>query len=437
MCVARRGDLLKTRRPWWAWLFFYATPPPGVTPHHWQVLGALGATYLFNSYDLGVLNMALPQIQAGLGVPETQVGLLAGIVRLGVLPALALTMFADRVGRRRLLLVTVLGFSACTFLTSFCRNASEFIFLQFMARMFIYSQEMLAIVVITEELDASARGWGIGMLIAFGGLGHGLAAAVFSTVDFLPYGWRALYFVGFAPLLLTVWMRRVLTETRRFTAHQRERGSLEVAWLDPLRELITRYPVRVAALTAALFPVAVAGGTIVQFQSKFLQAERGYSPGEVSVLFLAGGVLAIGGGLLCGLASDRFGRRRVLSAAILVNTLAAVGFYRGLGAIVPLAWVGVIFTQFGIDVLFAALGSELFATSHRSTASGVRSLVATLGIAAGLACEGLLYTAFGNHGQAVAAMAVCALAGPVFLLWMVPETAGRELEEIAGDSRAA
>jgi len=423
----------ETRRPWWAWLFFYSKPPPCVTSQHWQVLGALGATYLFNAYDLGVLNMALPQIQAGLGVPETQVGLLAGIVRLGVVPALALTMFADRLGRRRLLLVTIVGFSLCTVLTSFCRSAGEFIVLQFLARLFIYAQEMLAIVVITEELDAGARGWGIGMLIAFGGLGHGLAAAVFSTVDYLPYGWRALYFVGVAPLLLFVWMRGVLTETRRFSVYRLESDPVAGTWFGPMRELTRRYPRRVAALTAALFPVAIAGGTIVQFQSKFLQAERGYTPAQVSVLFLAGGVLAIGGGLLCGRASDRFGRLRVLSAAIVVNTAAAVCFYRGAGTAVPLAWVGVIFTQFGIDALFAALGSELFATSHRSTASGVRSMVATLGIAAGLACEGLLYTFFGSHGSAVSAMAGCALLGPVFLLWLVPETAGRELEEIAAE----
>lgn len=397
------------------------------------MLGALGVAFLFNSYDIGVLNVALPQIQAGLGVPETQVGLLAGIVRLGVLPALALTMFADRVGRRRLLLVTVIGFSACTFLTAFCRGAADFIVLQFVARLFMYAQEMLAVVVITEELDAGARGWGIGMLMAFGGLGHGISAAVFATVDFLPYGWRALYFLGVLPLLLFPWMRRALGETRRFAVHQQQCGPLQAAWLDPMRELIARYPRRVVALTAALFPVAIAGGTIVQFQSKFLQAERGYSPAQVSVLFLVGGILAIGGGVLCGRASDHFGRRRVLSAAIVVNTVAAVAFYRGVGPIVPLAWVGVIFTQFGIDVLFAALGGELFATSHRSTASGVRSAVATLGIAAGLGCEGLLYVAFGSHGSAVSAMAGCALLGPVFLMLMVPETAGRELEEIAAD----
>ncbi len=168
-------------RPWWAWIFFYVPVPPGVTSRQWKVLGALGATYLVNSYDLGVLNIALPQIQTGFGLSEEDVGKLAAVVRLGVLPALALNILADRIGRRRLLIFTILAFTACTFATSFARSATEFAVLQFLARMFIYSEEMLAIVVVAESLEAKARGWGIGLMIAFGALGHGFSALAFPS----------------------------------------------------------------------------------------------------------------------------------------------------------------------------------------------------------------------------------------------------------------
>ncbi|HYC54994.1 MAG TPA: MFS transporter [Candidatus Binatia bacterium] len=423
------------RKPWWSWLFLYARTPDGVTERHWKVLGALGATYLVNSYDLGLLNLALPQIQQGLGVSESEVGGMAGIVRLGVLPALVLNVLADRIGRRRLLLVTLLGFTICTFLTAFCRTPTEFVILQLLARMFIYSEEMLAIVVVTEELDAHARGWGIGLMVAFGAFGHGFAALFFSAVDVLPYGWRALYFIGAMPLLLIVWFRRTLQETHRFTEQARRRQEAETPtlMLDPLRKLLTRYPMRLFGLAAALAPVSFAVGSALQFQSKYLQEVHGYAPGHVSMLFLLGGLLAITGGLLCGRASDRFGRRRVLSAAIVVNAVGILGFYNTAGMILPMFWIMVIFTQFGIDVLFSALGSELFPTSYRSTASAARSIVSTVSIAAGLALEGLLYVWLGSHAAAISTMTWCALAAPLLLLTLVPETAGRELEEIAPD----
>src|SRR6185369_1055755 len=171
----------------------------------------------------------------------------------------------------------------------------------------------------------------------------------------------------------------------------------------PIAKLIARYPGRVAAISAALVPVAFAGGTAIQFQSKFLQSVHGYAPGDVSLLFLMGGPLAMTGGLLFGRASDRFGRRRVLSAAILVNVAATIAFYNSPGRIVPLVWVLASFTQFGIDVLFGALVSELFATAHRSSASGVRSIVSTLAIATGLTVEGTLFVALGSHAAAITA----------------------------------
>jgi putative MFS transporter len=420
-------------RPRWSHVFFWVPVPEGITRRQWTMLGALGATFLVNSYDLGILNLALAQVQTAFALSEQDIGKLAAFVRLGILPAFLLGVLADRLGRRKLLLATIVGFTIATFLTSFARTAGEFAVLQFLARTFVYAEDILAIVIVTEELEPHARGWGIGLMIAFGALGHGLSALMFSTVNLLPFGWRALYFCGAVPLLLVAWMRRSIQETDRFRAAALRRDPLAQGFATPIARLVARYPGRVAAIAAALAPVAFAGGTAIQFQSKYLQSVHGYTPGDVSALFLMGGPLAMTGGLLFGRASDRFGRRPVLAAAIVTNVVATMLFYNLAGVLVPMVWVLTIFTQFGIDVLFGAVGSELFATSHRSSASGVRSIVSTLAIASGLAVEGTLFVALGSHSAAITAMSWAALASPVILLALVPETAGRVLEEIAPD----
>lgn len=429
-------------RSWWKRLLAASGPPPGVTRRHWRIVAVLGATYIVNSYDLGILNLALPQIQDGLGVAEADVAAMAGLVRFGVLPALFLNILADRIGRRRLLLVTILGFTVCTFATAFARNVTEFVILQFFARMFIYSEEMLAIVVVSEELPASARGWGIGVLVAMGALGHGLAAGIFGVVDLLPWGWRTLYVLGAVPLVLLAWLRRNVEETARFTEYRRTKvdGAAVglVGTFAPLRSLLRMYPGRMAALAAAYFPFSFFVGTALAFQSKFLQSEHHFAPSDVALLFILGGVLAVAGGLVAGRASDRFGRRKVMVVGIVVNFLAFVAFYSYAesGLTIALAWVACIFSFFGIDALFSALGSELFPTSYRSTASGMRGIVGAVGSALGLIAEGWFFELLGSHGAAITAMSLTMVLCPFVILATLPETATRELEDIAPERSA-
>ncbi|MFN8643721.1 MAG: hypothetical protein U0802_19445 [Candidatus Binatia bacterium] len=116
-----------------------------------------------DNYDGALLGMALPQIQEGLGVADDAVGVMLAVVRLGVLPAVALTVLADHIGRR-VLLVIIVGFTLATFATApSAPGPASFMALQCVARAFIAAENMLfATVVLAEELDARNRGWGIG-----------------------------------------------------------------------------------------------------------------------------------------------------------------------------------------------------------------------------------------------------------------------------------
>jgi putative MFS transporter len=421
------------RRPGWAWLFFFVRPPPGLGPEPWRLLGLLGATLLVNQYDMAILGLALPQIQHGLGVEDAEVGRFLAFVRLGVVPALLLAFLADHQGRRRLLLWTILGFTLCTALTAFARSPAEFVTLQFLARAFITAEEMIAIVVVTEELDARGRGYGLGVLAALGALGHGLAAIAFAFVDVLPFGWRALYLVGVLPLLGVAWIRRALRETRRFDAERAARpGTRGVAGVArPFRELARAYPGRLLALALATAPFAFVVFTALAFVSKTLQEVHGYAPRHVTFLFLSAGIVAPVGMVLAGSTADRIGRRRVMIWGSLLNALAIAFFYRASGPALVLAWACMMFTFVGLDVLFGALGSELFPTSHRSTATALRSLVATLSGALGLWTQDQLFPHTGSHAASILWMLPLAALPPLVIALLIPETASRELEEIA------
>jgi MFS family permease len=420
------------RRPWWAWIFFYVRNPEGITDHQWNLLGVLGVTFLLNQYDMALIGLALPQIQAGLGVAEEDIGALVGVVRFGAVGALLLALLADRIGRRTLLLVTILGFTACTTLTAFVSNPREFMLLQFAARAFIAAEEVIAIVVIAEELAAGVRGWGLGILAAFGALGHGLAAIAFGFVNVLPFGWRALYLVGVIPLLIVAWIRTGLRETARFEAERAGRvDESAAALLRPIRDLTRMYPRRMVALCTAILGFGFVVSTALSFASKTLQETHGFTPPQVTFLFIGGGLLAIVSYAVAGVLADRLGRRRVMIVGLLLNAPAIAFFYQPLGLLVIPAWIAMMFTFMGCDVLFGALGSELFPTSYRSTASGVRLMAASVGGALGLWVESALFPLAGSHAVAITWMLGAAVIAPLIILLWIPETAARELEEIS------
>ncbi len=411
--------------------FGRAISAPPLTARQWRVLGVLGAANLIDSYDVALLGLALPQIQAGIGIADADIGGLMAFVRLGVVPAILLTILADRGGRRRLLLITIIGFTVCTCLTAFARTPYDFAVLQFLARVFIAGEGMLAIVVVTEEFDAGNRGWGIGMLGALGALGHGLASLIFSFVGVLPYGWRALYVLGVVPLLLLAWFRRSLSETQRFAQHAHARPHEPGSLWEPVRHLVRMYPGRMIALCAAVFPFAFVVETVMFFPSKVLQDVHGYTPANVAGMYLSVGVMALLGNIVAGALGDRFGRKRVLIGSITLNAVAAAVFYNAAGWWLPPMWGLMVMTLTMSLVLFGALGSELFPTSHRSTASGLRGVVATLGASSGLWLQGELYTRLGSHGAAITYMLVVMPIAPLIVALTLPETANRELEEVS------
>ena len=418
---ARRNGLIRSRAP-------------DLSREQWGVLALVSIASLFNQYDRSLFALALPQIQASLAIDEAHVGYLGSIVRLGALPAFAVAMVADRVGRRRALLGTIVAYTMLTGATALVASATSFVACQFLSAAFSQAQVILAIVVLAEELDAEHRGWGIGVFYAIQATGAGLAAALLPLVDTTREGWRILYAVGLVPLsLLALWWRR-LPETRRFDAYRQDEGKTQVragGFLAPAVALASSYPGRFLSLMAVVL-VFSGGGAAADFMGpKYLQQAHGWAPSQVTLLYLTGGVLGILGSVVAGRASDRGGRRRVTVGFGLAAVVFTLIFYNAKGPLLPIAWVATIFAVLGHDTLLGTFGAELFPTSHRATAGGARVVAMTIGGALGLAAESVLYEELGSHWSAISLLLLIVAIGPLIVAVAFPETAGICLEEIA------
>lgn len=306
--------------------------PPGLRPdpkhgpmeyRQERTILLVGAAALFAGYDQNVFGLAIPQIQAELHIPENQVGLTVAYFRVAAIFAMLLAASADIVGRRRLLLITLFGQAAFTLFTAFTTDYNSFVLAQFLTRLFGYAEEMLCFVVIAEVVASNARGWANGTLTAMYYFGAGMASLVFALVNLLPYGWRAIYVIGALPLFAVAYLRQRLPETERFTAHERL-GSKGAQALRLVRDIARQYPRRVAlvVIAASAFGFAISPATVLA--QKYLQDTYHYSPGEVTMLLIPGGLLGLAMAILAGRFSDRVGRKPMAFAIV---SLAAVCFF--------------------------------------------------------------------------------------------------------------
>lgn len=403
-----------------------------------DLLGALAVAILFENYDQAVLTQAVKQIAADFGLIESQLGNLLGFVRLGAIPAFFLIPFADRIGRRRLFLISVIGMSFATVLAALSQNAAQFIAVQMLSRTFMVTSSATAYVIIAESIAARHRGWGIGILGAVGAFGVGLSAMLFAAIDVLPYGWRAMYLFGVGPLVLLPWLRRRVVETARFTAHredQRSRGDENplVGWWRPLTSLARIYPGRTLAVGLIGATSSAGHAAAYNFSSYFVQTVHGWDPGQYSLMLLVAGVGGIIGHPVAGRLADRRGRR--LAGAIFYGAFPLLGlvFYGGPSWMVPIAWVPMIFAMTGGSTIARALSTELFPTSYRGTASGWLTLLETLGAAGGLFAVSWLTAEGASAVPAVRIVMFLAVVASVAVL-LLPETGQRELEDISSDS---
>jgi putative MFS transporter len=412
--------------------FLGRTPP--FTKRQRRVFWIASTAGFFDQYDRALLSLALKQIQTGLKIAESQLGSVLSVIRLGYLLSLLMTPFADVFGRRRLLLYTVFGYTIFTGLIAIAPDARTFVAFEIIARAFAGAEAAIAMVIVAEEVDAAHRGWAIGLLGAVSNVGYGLAALVFAFVNVIPYGWRGLYAIALLPLVLIIPLRRVLPESARFEKEKLE-GLRPVKIWEPIAQLYNAYPGRLLMMLSIAFLSSMGGNAAGFLFPKFLQEAHHWSPANVSSLVFFGGALGIMGSIVAGRLSDRYGRRVMGAAFMSLAPLLTIWMYTATGRSIVPAWILETFFDIAAFMILNAYSAELFPTSYRSTAGSALAVAGTTGGALGLYFEGKLYNFTGSHAHAVCYLTVFWIISPL-IMWFLPETSGRVLEEISPEANA-
>jgi MFS family permease len=363
--------------------------------------------------------------QAGLSGTELGIGL--AIIRLASLAALPLCGLADRFGRRIMLLVTVAVGLAFTTLAAASPGYWWFVAIFALGRPFLSTTNALSQVAAAEQTASSDRAAAVAMVAAGYGVGAGLLAIVHSLASGT-LGFRGLFALAIVPLAALPLIARVVREPDRFTlARDRPTRSTPVLGaVDP------RFRRRLAVVVALGLAVSVITGPADTFVFLYAQNIEHLAGVATAAMVLGAGLTGLAGLLAGRWLADRVGRRLTGALGMVGIAVFGVVTYSGPTAAMVAGYVLGVFSGALLAPAGGALLNELFPTSVRASVSGWWLASGVIGAAVGLLVFGAVADV-GNRFSLAAVVTFLPVALAAGLFWAVPETRGREPEDLWPD----
>ncbi|HVM21221.1 MAG TPA: MFS transporter [Egibacteraceae bacterium] len=358
---------------------------------------------------------------AEVGMTGTTLGLGLAIIRLSSLAGLPIAAMADRVGRRRVLGTAAAGGLLLTLLAAASPGYWWFVAIFAAGRPLLTATIAVAGVTVAEHTSAKGRAAGV----AFVGAAYAVGTGMLTIVRAFGLDFRMLFASTALPLLLLPLILRFVTEP---VENQSESaGGLPGA-------VARRWIPRLAVVSGLHFAVGFLSGPINTYL--FLYGERvlGQPPALVTAVFIGSGVSGFVGLLAGRWVADTVGRRIAAGTAMVVAAGAGIVTYWGTVPAMVAGFPLSVMAASAFTPAAGALDAELFPRSVRAAAAGWLTSAQVGGAVAGLLLFGaLLEWTQSFQGAAVAIGIPVAFAALLYA--RLPETRGRELEEIDAQDR--
>ncbi|MET0420914.1 MAG: MFS transporter [Acidimicrobiia bacterium] len=404
-------------------------PPVAFTNTQAARLAALATAALIANFCGTLLTQNGDAVTTAFHESDAALGAALAIVRVGVLVSLVVVALADRLGRRRLVLVALVGACAMNAVAAVAPSFEVFTGAQLLTRAFVNAALVIAAIAVVEEAPEGARAFATAMFGLALGVGVGLSVLLLPLADLGSWGWRLSFLVSAAAVVFVPVVARNLHETRRFDA-LRERSAPR----PRTRELFHRaYRARFLLLGLAAFLTNLFGAPSSQLTNRYLTNAHDFSNSSVA-LFRAVtlGLPGLIGVLLAGRLAESRGRRPVAIIGLVVATAFQMAFFlAGNDVILWVAPTIAIVAAACGGLALATLDAELFPTEVRGTSNGFLLVAGVAGSPGGLVVATQGRDPKGGLGPAHALCGIASLTAAIFVVPRLPETASRDLDDVS------
>jgi MFS family permease len=404
------------------------TPPASFSSEQITLIATVSFACALASFAGALFGQNADDIARTYHISNNGLGESLAITRFGALFALVAAALADRVGRRRILLGSVIAVCIANGFSAVAPNVETFTAAQLLLRAGINAAIVVGGIAVVEEAPEGARAFAVAMLGLASGAGYAFSVVLLPLADISHESWRIAFGVSALTIALVPVIARSLRETRRYRRvadRSRARGRIREI-VDPA------YRGRLLLLAGVGFLANVFSAPSAQLTNRYLTDERGFSSSGIALLrATTNGVPGLIGILLAGRLSETRGRRPVAILGVLVGTLFTVAFFLGTGWVLWLTSTLAIVAAASGTLAVGTMDAEMFPTEVRGTSNALLLVCYVLGSSAGLLLAGVLSDPLGGLGNSIALLGIAPILAALFLLPRLPESSGRALDDVS------
>ncbi len=411
--------------------------------YQWTVFLIAWIGWALDATDFGLFSIVLrPALTELLGGQPTvaEIGRVGGYLSMAGLLGWAFGGFlfgviADYIGRMRTLALSILVFSVFTACQGFAQTPLQLGIFRFLGGLGTGAEIVVGIPLVAEVFAERHRAKVLGIMMTGGAFGSIIGGQVYNLVG--PYGWRAVFFVGIAPALLLLFMRRNMAEPAHFLAVRARRAAVKSAGAAASEQdkafvrfvpaqLFTR-ELRFSTFVGLLFCL----GTLLSIWTSVIwlptiqtyMLQKDGITGNAAIPYVGTGMMLWGVGGMFGYATfgffaDLFGRRATIAFYNVGAIVSGLVLYLALGSYAYYHLMLVVFGYFVFGVFsgHAIYLPELFPTHVRATAVAFCNGTGRIITSFGPLVAGLLVVPFGSFNNAAAFMTCFALLSIVAVM---------------------